>query len=91
MGSKRRPGRATWEGWAKYGEGKLNEAVNILLVSFSSYFHCLSVIGIRQRQQTANTQLPARFGLTLVNPRYFADASGKPVYLTGAYDWNLLL
>ena len=49
----------------------------------------LLVIGIRQRQQTRSTAAatgPLR--VNSVNPRYFADASGKPVYLTGAYDWN---
>src|SRR4051812_12964325 len=35
----------------------------------------------------ANPPAPGPLRVSADNPRYFADASGKPVYLTGAHTW----
>jgi len=51
------------------------------------------ISGCSQKVQTEQIQIKSMNGPLRVckdNPRYFADAEGKAIYLTGAHTWNIL-
>src|SRR5262249_55469005 len=71
---------------------RLLSILSILLVGMATHFdgRCPGIANADSGSIDLSTVTPTKGPLTISgsNPRYFADGSGKVVYLTGSHIWN---
>jgi hypothetical protein len=68
-------------------ERRLHRAISLLHAAGMAA-SILVLSAAANAQTAAQTSAPGPLRVHSQNPRYFADPSGKPVYLTGSHTWN---